>query len=128
MAYTTIPVCYRDYADYRWHGDIRLEGAITPQQVGALRAALVDGALYAPLQVGLTHCGAEESRMFPGVNDHGWHEMDLDGITIDEWRPSRLGCVSGPDEAGTVAEFVARMQRAAAAGWQPLLPGLLSGT
>lgn len=84
--YTTIPVRYRDYANYQWHSDIRLQGAITADQITALRAALLDGALYCPLQVGLTHLGAAESSLFPGVNDHGWHEMDLGTITVDDAR------------------------------------------
>lgn len=125
--YTTIPVRYRDYANYQWHSDIRLQGAITADQITALRAALLDGSLYCPLQVGLTHLGAAESSLFPGVNDHGWHEMDLGTITVDDAPLPPLGCVTGPDDGGPVAEFIARMHRAAATGWQPLLPGMVSG-
>lgn len=120
MSYTIIPVYYRDYVDSRWYGEIELEGEMSAHQIEALKNALLDGALYAPLQLGLSHCGVGETAGFPGINDHGWHTMELDKIVIRDNPPAHAhqGCA---DRGGTVAEFVDAVRRAAVAGWQPLL-------
>ena len=120
MSYTIIPVYYRDYVDSRWYGEIALEGAISADQIESLKSNLLDGALYAPLQLGLSHCGIGETAGFPGINDHGWHTMELDKITIGETPPAygQPGCA---DRGGTVADFVDAVRRASVAGWQPLL-------
>lgn len=120
MSYTIIPVYYRDYVDSRWYGEIALEGAISTDQVEALKSTLLDGALYAPLQLGLSHCGVGETAGFPGLNDHGWHTMELDKITIRDTPPAYggQGCA---DRGGTVVDFLDAVRRASIAGWQPLL-------
>lgn len=120
MSYTIIPVYYRDLVNSRWYGEIVLEGAISAHQIETLRGALLDGALYAPIQLGLSHCGVGETAGFPSINDHGWHTMELDNIVVRPNPPAHghQGCA---DRGGTVAEFVAAVQRAAFAGWQPLL-------
>ncbi len=123
MSVTIIPVLYRDHADNRWYGEVQLDGEITNDERAAIRASLLDGKYYAPVQIGLSHCGQGESTSFPGLDDHGFHEMDLDNITIEENLFARTSTsVRAADDGGTVHEFLARVKNAAVAGWQPMLP------
>lgn len=122
MAFTTIPVMYRDISNSRCFGAVLLQGTIAVEQIAELRSALRDGAYYAPLQVGLSHCGQSECSTFPTADDHGWHEMLLDEIEMHPSPPPPIGSVAPPDRGGSVEEFVATIRAAANAGWNPMIP------
>ncbi|MBU8841079.1 hypothetical protein [Mycolicibacterium goodii] len=121
MLVTLIPVAYRDTNGIQLHGEIRLDGEITEYHREALAAALASGRDFVPGQLGLTHYGASESRDFPGPYDHGWHRLVLeDAVVVDELHRSWTGA-GAPEYAGTITEFLGRIQAAAAAGWMPTL-------
>lgn len=120
---TVVPVQYRDRANHQTAGSIELAGVITPTQIAALRAALHEGRYYVPSQLGLSHLGASAWSSFPTEDDHGWHEMRLDDFEVLRADALAQGMFCGQsDGGGTVADFVARMERAAATGWRPEQP------
>lgn len=117
---TLIPVQYRDAANHKAQGLIKLDGLITPTQVAALKTALNDGVHYVPAQLGLTHFGGGAWSSFPCEDDHGWHEMLLDDLRIVTAEAAHVGPWNGnSDPGGAVTEFVQLVQHAAASGWNP---------
>lgn len=122
---TIIPVQYRDAANYKTRARIVLDGAITGSQIEAVRAALDEGEYYVPGQLGMDHLGTGAWSSFPCEDDHGWHEMELDGIEVApaecqaRWA---FGDVADTGAVVTVEQFVSRIVEAAAAGWTPIEP------
>lgn len=115
---TVIPVQYRDAANWKVAAQIQLQGAITASQIESLRAALHEGCYFVPGQIGQSHLGASAWSSFPCDDDHGWHEMDLAGVELrraDELQ--RIVYCGETEDGGTVADFVERVARIAAAGW-----------
>lgn len=116
-SWTLIPVMYRDASNYKAYGDILLEGIITDAQIAALRGSLNEETNYVPGQLGLEHLALEQ---WPGSryeDDHNWHEMMHDQIRTLDLVDADLVRERGTQEAGTVAEFLTKVQEAAAAGW-----------
>ncbi len=119
MLVTVIPVIYRDTNGSRTHGELRLDGALTPTEAHALKAALYDGRDFVPGQLGLPHYGATESPTFPGPNDHGWHILLVDDASIIEEADRCWSGAGAPESAGTPEQFLAKLRAAAASGWAP---------
>jgi hypothetical protein len=110
---------YRDAVNFKAYGDILLEGIITDTQIEVLRASLREETYYVPGQLGLGHLAHEA---WPGSSyddDDNWHEMFLSEIRRVDLAISALIRERGTQEAGTVAEFLAKVQGAATAGWNP---------
>lgn len=117
--WTCIPVMYRDGSNYKACGDILLEGIITDAQIATLRSHLDADAYYVPGQLGLSHLALEE---WPGSSyddDHNWHEMYPDEIRTSTHAGATPIIEKGTQQAGTVDAFLAKVQGAAAAGWDP---------
>ncbi len=117
--WTVLPVMYRDASNYKAYGDILLEGIITDAQIAVLRASLNQDTYYVPGQLGLDHLALDT---WPGSayeDDHNWHELFLPEIRTVDQATSELIRERGTQEGGTVAEFVAKVQKAAADGWNP---------
>ncbi|SLH40576.1 hypothetical protein [Mycobacteroides abscessus] len=114
--HTTIPVMYRDGANYKAHGTIQLQGAITPTQIAAIRALLDEGVYYAPRALGMPHLGEREWGSLRYDDDHEWHEMFLDDLELSAGdTPARWG---HSHVAGKVSEFVENLTQAASLGWK----------
>lgn len=103
---TVVPVTYRDASNYKTHRDFRFRGVISTPQRAALAAALEDGEFFIPTQVGLPHLGASGLVAFPSEDDHVFHELDLDEITVTAGTAN-----------DTITEFVDRMTAANRDGW-----------
>lgn len=117
--WTLIPVMYRDAHNYKAYGDILLEGIITDTQIEAIRTSLRETTHYVPGQLGLGHLAHQA---WPGStydDDDNWHEMFLSEIRRVDLADAALIRERGTQEGGTVAEFLAKVQDAAAAGWDP---------
>lgn len=119
MLVTVIPVIYRDTNGTRTHGELRLDGALTPTDTEALKAALYCGREFVPGQLGLTHYGATESSNFPGPNDHGWHILLVDDAVILDDSDRCWSGAGAPEFAGTPDQFLTRLRAAASSGWAP---------
>lgn len=118
-SWTLIPVMYRDASNYKAYGDVLLQGSITDAQIAALRTSLKQETYYVPGQLGLEHLALQQ---WPGSryeDDDNWHEMMHDQIRTLDLGTVELVRQRGTQEAGTVAEFLAKVQDAAAAGWDP---------
>lgn len=114
MAKTTIPVMYRDGANWKEFATYIGDGSITPEQIKALSDSLdVDGT-FIPTQIGQRHLGASMAG-FPGPDDHVWHEMLVDDIQVFDDLDNRSG-LDG-EHVGPVDQFVAAMVAAARDGW-----------
>lgn len=125
---TVVPVMYRDAANYKTYGRLILGGVMTGSQIATVRERLDEGEYFVPEQLGMEHLGWSSGwGSFPCEDDHGWHEMDLEGIAVVPACPRRVvgafaDAVSA--EVTTVPQFVARVCAAAAAGWQPVDPAV----
>lgn len=115
MSQTIIPVIYRDAAAYKAHTTYVADGAITDEQKTTLTGALHDGEFFIPMDLGYEHLGPQldawSETPFPGDDDHPWHELDVEDITVEG---------NGPTDGitvGTVSEFIAAMVAASTAGW-----------
>jgi len=118
-SWTVIPVMYCDASNYKAYGDILLEGIITDMQIAALRASLSQESYYVPGQLGLKHLAIET---WPGSrydDDDNWHEALLSEIRTVDQATSDLIRERGTQEAGTIHQFLAKVQKAAADGWNP---------
>ena len=118
-SWTVIPVMYRDAVNFKAYGDILLEGIITDAEIAVLRTSLREETYYVPGQLGLGHLAHET---WPGSSyddDDNWHEMFLNEIRRVDVAIAALIRERGTHEGGTVTEFLAKVQDAAAAGWDP---------
>ncbi|WP_155832208.1 hypothetical protein [Gordonia alkanivorans] len=116
ISYTTIPVMYRDAANYKRMGDLVAQGAITPAQRSRLTVALDDRRYYCPEQLGLDHLGVGAWPSFPCSDDHGWHEMMVDSATVCDRNPI-LG-----QQVGDIEKFVRCVEQTSELGWAPVDP------
>ncbi len=119
---TYIPVLHRDASNRKVWGQIALRGIITAEQIATLRDCLSDNSFYVPAQLGLRHL-APKAPNNPGCGDNNWHEMFTEAIITAAVRhtPPSRGSSPSTEYAGTVDEFITRLQRAALAGWRPEL-------
>lgn len=118
-SWTLIPVMYRDASNFKAHGVILLEGIVTGAEIATLRASLHEETYYVPRQLGLDHLATEK---WPGSfyeDDHNWHEVCLSEISTVELAMPALMRVEGTQDGGTVADFISKVQKAAADGWDP---------
>lgn len=109
---TIIPVQYRDAANWKLNDRYVLLGTFTPEQEARLRATLNEDAglhQFIPTQIGEVHLGPFNDAWTE--DDHIWHEMEVDEIEVVDDPPDRQLSWS------TVEEFVQRMEKAAADGW-----------
>ncbi|SHU73226.1 Uncharacterised protein [Mycobacteroides abscessus subsp. abscessus] len=116
---TVIPVMYRDAANWKVHGVLRLDGAITPEQVTALRLCLSEGLYFVPHMLGFEHFGDGEWRSFPCEDDHDWHEMYLDEFKVVDLTQggSSLPTAEKLMHGGSVATFLDTFIAVSACGW-----------
>lgn len=121
MLATLIPVTYRDTNGVELHGEIRLDGALTDHHRKAFKAALAGGRDFVPGQLGLSHYGASESRTFPGPYDHGWHCLLIDDAVVVDDNHRGWSGAGAPEYAGTLTDFLAKIQAAGSVGWMPSL-------
>lgn len=119
MLVTVIPVIYRDANGIRTHGELRIDGVLTAEQIRTLKSALYDGREFVPGQLGLPHYGAAESSAFPGPNDHGWHTLLVDDAGIVDDSDRYWSGAGAPECAGTPEQFLAALRAAASSGWVP---------
>jgi hypothetical protein len=71
---TALEYMYRDGANYKQHERIVLQGALTPEQVTAIRACLEDGEYFIAAQVGLEDLRERWQTHHDDI-DHIWHEL-----------------------------------------------------
>lgn len=117
MSHSVIPVMHRDSSNYKIHGVLVATGAITPAETEELRRSLDSATYYLPLQVGLDFFGTDWPSYGSCDDDHPWHEMLVDRITVtDDGDDSWFGG-EHVEHVGPVSEFVRRIAAAAAAGW-----------
>ena len=119
MLVTVIPVIYQDTNGIRMHGELRLDGVLTGEQVRTLKSALYGGRDFVPGQMGLTHYGAAESSAFPGPNDHGWHMLLVDDAIIVDDSDRCWSGAGAPEFAGTPEQFLSALRAVANSGWVP---------
>jgi len=111
---TTIPVMYRDAANWKANGDIFLKGAITQAQKDRIRVALDESLYFIPTQLSQPHLDRNRPS-FPCGDDHVWHEMFINDVVteyVDE--ASDLATVLAN---GTVEGFVTLIESQSKAGW-----------
>ncbi|WP_457180760.1 hypothetical protein [Mycobacteroides abscessus] len=109
---------YRDAANWKVHGVLRLDGAITPEQVTALRLCLSEGLYFVPHMLGFEHFGDGQWRSFPCEDDHDWHEMYLDELkVVDAEGVSSVPTAQKVMQGGTVATFIDTFIAVSACGW-----------
>ena len=113
---TAIPVMYRDGDNYKIHGCLVADGAITDSDREKLKASLHNGDLYLPLQLGLDYYGTDWSSYDPDDCDHPWHEMGVDEIEVAEDGKLRLPS-QHVEHVGAVDTFVRRVAAASSVGW-----------
>jgi len=113
---TAIPVMYRDGDNYKIHGCLVADGAITDSDREKLKASLHNGELYLPLQLGLDYYGTDWSSYDPDDCDHPWHEMGVDEIDVAEESKLRLPG-RHVEHVGSVDAFVRRVAAASSVGW-----------
>lgn len=117
--WTFIPVLYCDASNFKAYGQVVLEGVITDAQIALLTSSLSHGSHYVPAQLGLQHLALDR---WPGSaydDDHNWHEMFPDRIATVQQPLPPLTSESGTQHAGTVTEFITRIQDVARTGWDP---------
>jgi hypothetical protein len=85
---TQLPYMYRDASNYKESAYIFLSGSLTAAQVAAIRSKLYDGDGFIPfdLKLGIPEL-QEQMTSFPSDDDHVFHELELDGITIRKSAP-----------------------------------------
>lgn len=71
MSYTVFEYLYRDASNYKAHGRLWLEGALSTEDRTRFLTLLEDNAFFIAEQVGIP---ALQVRQF-GVDDHVWHEF-----------------------------------------------------
>ncbi|HBA60924.1 MAG TPA: hypothetical protein DCZ92_08905 [Elusimicrobia bacterium] len=79
---TLLEYLYRDASNYKQHGSVVLQGAISLKDIQPL---LIDGEYFIPSQAGLPdlqHKFKDQGFEYPTEDDHAWHE-------IVSMRPSR---------------------------------------
>ncbi len=72
---TLLEYLYRDASNYKQHGSVVLEGAISLKDI---RPLLIDGEYFIPSQAGLPdlqHKFKAQGFEYPTEDDHAWHEM-----------------------------------------------------
>lgn len=116
-AHTVIPVMHRDASNYKIHGVLVATGAITDAEVEVLKRSLDSGTYYLPLQVGLDFFGTDWPSYGSYDDDHPWHEMLVEEITIAEDGDDSWFGGEHVEHVGPISDFVKRMATAAAAGW-----------
>lgn len=107
---TLIPVLYRDADGHEEIETYAADGAISDEQMAALRASLVDGDGFIPTQIGLDHLGHHLDQ-FPTESDHCWHAVLADRIEVTE---SPAG---HPTRVGDLTQFVDRFTSVGSEGW-----------
>ncbi|OHU47423.1 hypothetical protein BKG82_27850 [Mycobacteroides chelonae] len=112
---------YRDASNYKAHGQIHLEGALSDAQATELKKLLHEELYCVPEQLGLEHLGVLEWGGLPYDDDHGWHELYLDereSVTVGRLAADAARMGGSSQYGGTVTEFMDRVRGAAAAGWK----------
>jgi len=71
MLHTVFSYLYRDAANYKVHGRLWLEGALSAGDKARFQALLEDEEFFIPEQVGVPALQAERL----GADDHVWHEF-----------------------------------------------------
>jgi hypothetical protein len=80
---TRIEYLYRDAGNYKQFGSVVLRGAITPQEIGTIKAGLESGEYFIPNQVGLPDLQPNMPGFPDRDADHVWHELDAQwGISL----------------------------------------------
>ena len=117
MPNTLIPVMYRDANNYKIHGTLVADGAITPTEIETLKKSLSDGEYYLPLQLGLDYYGTDWSSYDPDDSDHPWHEMLLDDIEVEDSDDDFEFFDRHVERVGAVDVFVRKIAAASSVGW-----------
>lgn len=104
-----VPVMYRDADNYKEHTTLYFDGVATDELKARLKAALDAGEHYVPTQIGHEHLGTRMDSWPDQQSDHVWHELDVDEIENKTGRDDLA--------TGSFEDFVALMERNAAAGW-----------
>jgi len=116
---TVIPVLYRDLGNFKVHGTLIADGAMTDAEWTTLRDSLDSGEYYLPLQLDLDFYGTDWGSYGDYGDDHPWHEMAVEEITVlDDGDDSWFGG-NHVEHVGPIDTFVRRVEAAAAAGWDP---------
>ena len=97
---TLLEYLYRDASNYKQHGSVVLQGAISLKDI---RPLLIDGEYFIPSQAGLPDLRPQfkvQGFDYPTGDDHEWHE-------IVSMKPTR----KQPTIPLHRKEFLARLQR-----------------
>lgn len=84
MKITCFHYIYRDENNYKEGSDFYALGEITDEQKKRLQATLDEGLYFVPGDVGLDHLGELRWSRFPTSADHPFHELDTEGISVEE--------------------------------------------
>lgn len=117
MVQTVIPVMHRDASNYKIHGNIVAIGAITDTDRERLRKSLNSGTYYLPLQLGLDFFGTDWASYGTYDDDHPWHEMLVDEITVAEDGDDSWFGTDHVEHVGPIGAFVNKVAAAASVGW-----------
>ena len=106
---TFVPVTFRPSDVEMVTGHLVCDGMLTPGQTAALTAALFKGRYFRPCWLDLPGLGDESA-------GERWHELDVEAMANVAAGEQLHG--SGMRlEGGAVSDFVDRVRRASAAGW-----------
>lgn len=111
--YCCVPYQYRDGSNYKQAECIYLQGPLTPADLRAIRAVLLDGEFFIPhdLQLNIEEL---QPRMtaFPSDDDHVWHSLELGAAHPVAAMPEGVRAIE-------VTRFVAAFTRVASPrGWK----------
>jgi hypothetical protein len=99
MTNTALEYMYRDASNYKTGERVIFAGAITDEQRATIAAGLKDGSYLIAEQVDLSNLRETWETHFE--DDHVWHELDMDDISLTE---------EDPTEHQTIADFAARFE------------------
>lgn len=118
MKNTRVEFMYRDGSNYKYHGDIVVEGELKWSDL--VQFLDDDGkdkdeneGKFCPEDVGIEHPGLAVNG-FPGQDDHAWVEIDSGCLTPTNQNPTN----------GTAAELLELFRLASEAGWPSQTKGI----
>lgn len=80
--FTTLTYLYRDASNYKQHGQIQLDGILSPEELQMIRSRLSEGDRFIPgdlpAEFGIEELQSKLPSYPSEEDDHVWHELQLD--------------------------------------------------